>query len=92
MLNKEQQIQLIRDSESYTNQELITKYNIPDQMLRYYFQKLGIKRVKSLKKLTKQKADYIRFNMDKDDKLISMILDVPEYRVKIFKERIVNKK
>lgn len=92
MLNKEQQIQLIRDSESYTNQELITKYNIPDQMLRYYFQKLGIKRVKSLKKLTKQKADYIRFNMNKDDKLISMILDVPEYRVKIFKERIVNKK
>ena len=92
MLNKELQEQLVRDSESYTNKELMTKYNVPKQMVIYYLNKWKILRTRSLKKLTKQKYDYLKDNMEKDNKLISMVLDVPEYRVKIFKERIVNNK
>jgi len=82
------QQQFARDAENYSKEELMDKYKISYNEVQYYIKKTGVLRYSSLKKLTKQKADYLKDNIEKDDKLISMVLDVPEYRVKIFKERL----
>ncbi len=88
MLNKDQQEQLRIDAPHYTNTELEKMYDLPKQMLVYYLKKIGAKRLNRVRMTTLSHKNYIKQNWEQDDKLISMKLDIPVYRVKVIRGMI----